>query len=186
MSQEQFGNPNYFSLSWAERSVQVRCRMLPNLCTAYSYQLNVSDFAPNLKLFLIMPLISSCMKEKWASFWQVMIPHHNEYFGLLVFLQHVQNWFGMLVVPHNNFASKSNKQTYIHITQPFWTKLGATSVMTTRCRHRQGFILQSWCSNMLLTWAQRCGAEVRPPWWAELSSAQLRIFDVRSDTTWNP
>ena len=38
VSQEQFGNPNYFSLSWAERSVQVRCRMLPNLCTAYCQQ----------------------------------------------------------------------------------------------------------------------------------------------------
>ena len=37
MSQEQFGNPNYFPLSWAERSVQVRCRMLPNLWTSYSY-----------------------------------------------------------------------------------------------------------------------------------------------------
>ena len=26
--EEQFGNPNYFPLNWAERSVQVQCKML--------------------------------------------------------------------------------------------------------------------------------------------------------------
>ena len=35
---------------------------------------------------------------------------------------------------------------------------------------------------MLLSWAQRCGAEVWPLCLAELGSAQLRIFAVRSDT----
>ena len=38
---------------------------------------------------------------------------------------------------------------------------------------------------MLLSWAQRCGAEVRPHCRAQLSSAQLRIFAVRWDTRRN-
>ena len=40
-----------------------------------------------------------------------------------------------------------------------------------------------WGFNMLLSWAQRCGAEVWPLCWAQLSSAQLRIFAVCLDTT---